>query len=408
MVDNSAVAALFAIYVPEFYPYSLRNRQFQEGLDLVHLVPGGAPKKPKEVHPILQPAPVVPRMGGHELLHLVVHVVYGVHRVLGIPQSLRLGGGVNLAFKREGVDEGIVRGLAVVDKRGSLGDVSPIGAHARLVARLGFSNDDEDGQVPVGRGCDVVLASPRKRRAGPGLGPLLCRIRGVEELLVGPYGSLQDDVPLDTLQHGEDLGKPVATGRFGVPIVRRGGLQRMVFEEMQEEFDPFRYRYLPGIKYGSGERGEAPSASEAFVPLDPVVALPVPGEKPRSAMRAVADRDRVDEGGFLRGGLPVLLLIPFQNGGFDEPFVLAFVLAPRPGKLPERRKARPLVFVFHMLGGRLFRGSVPGPPSQSATFPGKGHCMPILRWARKLYHVAKVTTRLQIRFPSISLLVKIV
>ena len=102
----------------------------------------------------------------------------------------------------------------------------------------------------------------------------------------------------------------------------------MVFEEMQEEFDPFRYWYLPGIEYGSGERGEPPSASEAFVPLDPVAALPGPGEKPRPAMRAYPYRQRVGEGGFLRRRLPVLLPIPFQDGGFDEPFVLAFVLAP--------------------------------------------------------------------------------
>lgn len=147
----------------------------------------------------------------------------------------------------------------------------------------------------------------------------------------------------------------------------------MVFEQVDEEFDPFGYGHLARIEYRPGQRREASMAPQAHVPLDSVGPLAVFCEKPRAAMRAAADRDRVDERGFLRGGLPMLLLIPFQNGGFDEPSVLAFVLAPRPGKLPERRKARPLVFVFHMLGGRLFRGSVSGPPSQSATVPGKGH-----------------------------------
>jgi len=144
VVDNSLDIVLFAVNVPELYADFLRNRQFQEGLDLIHLVSWRAPDEPKQVHPVLQPGPVVAGVGGHEFLHLVVDVVYGIHRVLRILQALGLRGGVDLAFKREGVDEGIVRGLAVVDDAGAFGDVPSVGAHAGLVARLRPSHDEEE------------------------------------------------------------------------------------------------------------------------------------------------------------------------------------------------------------------------------------------------------------------------
>jgi len=147
----------------------------------------------------------------------------------------------------------------------------------------------------------------------------------------------------------------------------------MEFEKVEEELDPFRYGDLPGIEYGPGQRGEPPMASEAHVPLDAVGPLAVLGEQRRSASRAAPNGDRVDERGFLGGGFPVLLVIPFEDGGLDEALVFPLVLAPRPGKLPERREKGLPLFVYHVLGGRLFRGSVPGPPSQSATVPGKGH-----------------------------------
>ena len=282
------------------------------------------------------------------------------------------------AFQRKGVDEGVVARLAVVDEHGFLGDVFPVGPHAGPVARLRSAHDEEYGACAVDGGGDVVLASPRKGRTGLGPGLFLDRVWGVEELLVRVDAPLQDDAPLDPLQDREHLEKPVSTGGFRIPVVRRGGLQRMVFEKVEEVFYPFRYRYLLGIEDRIGEGAEAPATAAAHESPDPVAAPPVPGDHARPAARASTDRYRIDEIDFLRRGFPVLLLIPFQNGGLYELFRIAFVLPPRPGKLPERRKARPLCFVFHVFGGRLFRGSVPGPPSQSTTIPGKGHCMPIL------------------------------
>ena len=89
-MNISIAIGLFPEYIPVFYPDSLGNRQSQERLYLIHLVAGRAPNEPKQVHPILQPRPVVARMGAHEFLHFVVDVVYGVHRVLPVLEAFRL------------------------------------------------------------------------------------------------------------------------------------------------------------------------------------------------------------------------------------------------------------------------------------------------------------------------------
>ena len=204
------------------------------------------------------------------------------------------------AFQRKGIDEGVVARLAVVDEHGFLGDVFPVGPHAGPVARLRPAHDEEYGAFAVGRGGDVVLASPRMRRTRFRPGLFLDRVRGVEELLVRVDDPFQDDAPLDPLQDREHLEKPVSTGGFRIPVVRRGGLQRMVFEQVEEVFYPFRYRYLLGIEDRIGEGAEAPAASAAHESLDPVAALSVPGDHARTAARALPDRYRVDEIDFLR------------------------------------------------------------------------------------------------------------
>lgn len=272
-------------------------------------------------------------MGAHELLHFVVDVVDWVQRVLRILEALGLRGRVYLAPQRQPVDEGVVARLAVMDESRRFRDVLSVRPHARFVAGLRLSHDQEDGEPAVRRRRYVVLASLRQRGAGLLLRLRLDRVRRVEELLVGVDASLEDDAPLDPLEDGEDLGKPVTAGGFRVPVVERGRLQRMELEEVRQVFDPFADGDLPGIEYRAGERREAPAAPPADVPLDPVGPFAVLGHDGGSAPRARPHGDRVNERGFLRRRLPVLLLVPFQDGGLDEGFVRASSLLPRPGKL---------------------------------------------------------------------------
>ena len=144
-------------------------------------------------------------MGPHELLYIYIEAC-----------RFLLEDCVDLAFQGERVDDGVVALFAVVDQGRAFGDSLSVCLEHGLVARLAFSGDDVEAALPVGPAGHIVLAAPRETafRIGFPFGGFLLGFRGVEELLVDPNPSGQDDPVLDSSEHGEDLGKPVAGRSF--------------------------------------------------------------------------------------------------------------------------------------------------------------------------------------------------
>ena len=304
-------------------------------------------------------------MGSHELLHLVVEVVYLVQGIVLVLHPMGFGAGVDFAFQGERIDDGVVALFAVVNQGRAFGDSLPIGFEHGFVTRLTFAGDDVEASFAVGSAGDVVLAAPGQAAFGtqPPFGRFLLGFRRVEELLVDPDPAGQNDPVLDSAEDGEDLGKPIAAGRFRVSVVRCRRLQRMEFEQMEQELYPFADRYLFGIEDRVRQSRELLAAFAAFEASNARFPEPVFGERP-AAMRAAFRLDRIDERQLLRRRLPVLLLIPFQNGGLDHGLRPGLPLFPGPRKLSQRREKGLSLFLFHVFGGRLFRDGVAGPPSQ--------------------------------------------
>ncbi len=73
-----------------------------------------------------------------------------------------------------------------------------------------------------------------------GVGRLLAQIG-----LIKPEPFANNDAALIILQDRENLLKPISARGLGVSVVKRGDLAAFVLEDMDEEFDPFRYRYFP-------------------------------------------------------------------------------------------------------------------------------------------------------------------
>ena len=87
---------------------------------------------------------------------------------------------------------------------------------------------------------------------------------------------------------------------------------------MKQVLYPFGYRYFMGVEDGSCERIEPPSAGTAEVFLHAVFPPAVLSEGLGSAERASRDGGRVDHRGLLGGDAPVLLGVPFGDGGIDH------------------------------------------------------------------------------------------
>ena len=304
-------------------------------------------------------------MGPHELLHFVVEVVYLVQRVVFVLHSAGFGACVDLAFQGERVDDGVVALFAVVDQGRAFGDSLSVCLEHGLVARLAFSGDDVEAALPVGPAGHIVLAAPRETafRIGFPFGGFLLGFRGVEELLVDPNPSGQDDPVLDSSEHGEDLGKPVSAGRFRVSVVRRRRLQRMEFEQVEQKLYPFADGYLFRIEDRARQSRELFATFAAFEASYPRFPEPVFCERP-AAMRAAFRLNRIDERQLLRRRLSVLLLVPLQNGGLDHGLRPGPPLFPGPRKLSQRREKGLSLFLLHVFGGRLFHDGDAGPPSQ--------------------------------------------
>jgi len=131
------------------------------------------------------------------------------------------GTGVNLAFQGERVDDGVVALFAVVNQSRAFGDSLSVCLEHGFVARFAFAGDDVEAPLAVGPACHIVLAAPGQAAFGvrSPFGRFLLGFRRVEELLVDPNPPRQDNSVLDSAEHGEYLGKPVAAGCFRVSVV---------------------------------------------------------------------------------------------------------------------------------------------------------------------------------------------
>jgi hypothetical protein len=85
----------------------------------------------------------------------------------------------------------------------------------------------------------------------------------------------------------------------------------MELEEVKEELDPFRHRYLSRVEDGSRKRIEGFPARMAYISLDAIISFPVLINFDRVAERAFAYIERVNESYLLIARPRVLCHVPF-------------------------------------------------------------------------------------------------
>ena len=180
-------------------------------------------------------------------------------------------------------------------------------------AWLANAAEDEGTTLSVGRGADAELVPGKAAESPPSLGfrsgfPTR-EIGLVDEDVAG-----EDDSVLDSVDDEEGLGKPVEPGGIGVPVVEGRGPDGMELEQVEEELDPFRERYLPGVEYRPGEGVELPPARLAFAYQKAgFLREAVPPEPRRPAVGARFRGEGIDEGDLLGRSPPVLGVVPFRQ-----------------------------------------------------------------------------------------------
>ena len=139
--------------------------------------------------------------------------------------------------------------------------------------------------------------------------------------LVDPDLAAEDDSLLDAIDGQKQLGDAVKPGGVGVHVRLRGRRRAVELEQVVQELDRLRDRYLLGVEDGPGQGIELPSAVgvHAFVYAYPGPFVePVLPESRGPAVGARFGDERVDEGDFLRGPRPVLFVEPFDDGLVGE------------------------------------------------------------------------------------------